>query len=144
MTVLTPGSLPKGNWGLRQFRNGRWLIDVYGPWYCDPSPLCDPAHDALAGKFFLVSCNPDKLWNDPAGYGIYLLDVFGNRVPIYADPDISCFQARLLEPRTAPAGASRFGAAGRRPRRATRPRWWLPTCTRGSTAWRRARSSISA
>ncbi len=102
MTVLTPGSLPKGNWGLRQMRNGRWVIDVYGPWYCDPSPLCDPAHDSLAGKFFLVSCNPDKLWNDPAGYGIYLLDVFGNRVPIYADADISCFQARLLQPRTAP------------------------------------------
>ena len=102
MTVLTPGSLPKGNWGLRQTRNGRWVIDVYGPWYCDPSPLCDPAHDSLAGKFFLVSCNPDKLWNDPAGYGIYLLDVFGNRVPIYADADISCFQARLLQPRTAP------------------------------------------
>jgi hypothetical protein len=102
MTVLTPGSLPKGNWGLRQMRNGRWAIDVYGPWYCDPAPLCDPAHDALAGKFFLVSCNPDKLWNDPAGYGIYLLDVFGNRVPIYADPAISCFQARTLQPRTAP------------------------------------------
>ena len=45
MTALTPGSLPKGNWGLRQLRNGRWLIDVYGPWYCDPSPLADAAHD---------------------------------------------------------------------------------------------------
>jgi hypothetical protein len=102
MTVLTPGSLPKGNWGLRQMRNGRQVIDVYGPWYCDPSPLWDPAHESVAGKFFLVSCNPDKLWNDPAGYGVYLLDVFGNRVPIYADPDISCFQARPLQPRTAP------------------------------------------
>jgi hypothetical protein len=102
MTVLTPGALPKGNWGLRQMRNGRQVIDVYGPWYCDPAPLCDPVHDSLAGKFFLVSCNPDKLWNDPAGYGIYLLDVFGNRVPIYADPDISCFQARTLQPRTTP------------------------------------------
>ena len=93
MTALTPGSLPKGNWGLRQLRNGRWLADVYGPWYCDPAPLADSAHDGLAGKFFLVSGNPDKLWNDPTGFGIYLLDVFGNRVPIYADPDLSCFQA---------------------------------------------------
>jgi hypothetical protein len=102
MTALTPGSLPKGNWGLRQLRNGRWLIDVYGPWYCDPSPLADAAHAGLAGKFFLVSCNPDKLWNEPAGFGLYLLDVFGNRVPVYADPDISCFQARVFEPRPAP------------------------------------------
>jgi hypothetical protein len=102
MTALTPGSLPKGNWGLRQLRNGRWLVDVYGPWYCDPSPLADPARSGLAGKFFLVSCNPDKLWNDPAGFGIDLLDVFGNRVPIYADPDISCFQARVFEPRKSP------------------------------------------
>jgi len=102
MTVLTPGSLPKGNWGLRQMRNGRWTIDVYGPWYADPFPLTDPAAASAAGKFFLVSANLDKLWNDPAAYGIYLLDVFGNRVPVYADGEISCWQARPLEPRAAP------------------------------------------
>jgi hypothetical protein len=102
MTVLTPGSLPKGNWALRQFRNGRWLADVYGPWYCDPFPLSDTNGNAAAGKFFLVSCNAEGMWNDPAGYGIYLLDVFGNRVPICSDPDISCFQARPLEPRATP------------------------------------------
>jgi hypothetical protein len=114
MTVLTPGSLPKGNWGLRQFRNGRWLPDVYGPWYCDPFPLGDAAAGPATGKFFLVSCNPEGLWNDPAGYGIYLLDAFGNRVPIYRDAEISCFQARPLEPRLRPplsAGAPPRGAA---------------------------------
>ena len=46
MTVLTPGCVPKGNWGLRQFRNGRWIMDIYGPWYCDPFPLSDPARRA--------------------------------------------------------------------------------------------------
>ncbi|MGA2617449.1 MAG: hypothetical protein ABSF26_07555 [Thermoguttaceae bacterium] len=102
MTALTPGCVPKGNWALRQFRNGRWLADVYGPWYCDPFPLSDSTAGPAAGKFFLVSCNADGLWNDPAGYGIYLLDVFGNRVPIYSDPAISCWQARPLEPRPAP------------------------------------------
>ncbi len=115
MTALTPGCVPKGNWALRQFRNGRWLPDVYGPWYCDPFPLADPTAGPAAGKFFLVSCNPEGLWNDPAGYGIYLLDVFGNRVPIYADPAISCWQARPLEPRPAPPVAGRC----RRSRRPT-------------------------
>jgi hypothetical protein len=102
MTALTPGCIPKGNWALRQYRNGRWIVDVYGPWYCDPYPLTDRSCDALAGKFFLVSCNPEGIWNDPAGYGLYLLDVFGNRVPIYADPQISCWQARPLKPRPKP------------------------------------------
>jgi len=102
MTALTPGCLPKGNWALRQFRNGRWITDIYGPWYCDPYPLGDSAADRLAGKFFLVSCNSEGMWNDPAGYGLYLLDVFGNRVPIYHDPEISCWQARPLLPRPVP------------------------------------------
>ena len=101
MTALTPGCVPKGNWGLREYRNGRWIADIYGPWYCDPYPLADPAGGPVAGKFFLVSCNPEGMWNDPAGYGIYLLDVYGNRVPIYQDREISCFQARPLEPRLA-------------------------------------------
>ena len=116
MTALTPGSVPKGNWGLRQFRNGQWMVDIYGPWYCDPFPLTDAGAADLGGKFFLVSCNPAGMWNDPAGYGIYLLDVFGNRVPIYADPQISCWQARPLEPRAippAPAGASQYAENGR-------------------------------
>ncbi|MBI5395466.1 MAG: hypothetical protein HZA91_09250 [Verrucomicrobia bacterium] len=102
MNVLTPGSLPKGNWGLRQLRNGRWITDIYGPWYCDPFPLTDPASASVAGKFFLVSCNPAGEWNDHAAYGIYLLDVFGNRVRIHSDPAISCWQARPLEPRAVP------------------------------------------
>jgi len=110
LAALTPESVPQGNWGLRQMRNGRWVRDVYGPWYSDPYPLADPGRDAAAGKFFLVSCNPKGMWNDPAGYGIYLLDVFGNRVPVYRDGGISCWQARPLEPRPRPlavAGASR-------------------------------------
>ena len=114
MHVLTPGCVPKGNWGLRQFRNGRWLMDIYGPWHCDPFPLADLRRAPAAGKFFLVSCNPDGMWNDPAGYGIYLLDTFGNRVPIYRDPQTSCWQARPLEPRPMPlvlAGVSQVAAS---------------------------------
>lgn len=99
MTALTPGCVPEGNWGLRQRRNGRWMTDIYGPWYSDPFPLSDATQRELAGKFYLVSCNPEGMWNDPAGYGICLLDVFGNRVPVYADSETSCWQARPLEPR---------------------------------------------
>ena len=56
------------------------------------------------------------MWNDPAGYGIYLLDVFGNRVPIYGDPAISCWQARPLEPR--PRAAACWPMRSRWPRTA--------------------------
>jgi hypothetical protein len=121
LAALTPECVPQGNWGLRQMRNGRWVRDVYGPWYSDPYPLSDPQNDAAAGKFFLVSCNPEGMWNDPAGYGIYLLDVFGNRVPVYCDPDISCWQARPLEPRPMPlavAGAAQV-AEGEKAKEAT-------------------------
>lgn len=102
MTPLTPGSVPRGNWALRQFRNGRWITDIYGPWYSDPYPLTAEAYPALAGKFFLVSCNPAEMWNEPAAYGLFLLDVFGNRVPIYSDPKTSCWQARPLRARPVP------------------------------------------
>ena len=137
MTVLTPGSLPKGNWGLRQLRNGRWMIDIYGPWYCDPFPLGDAAAGPAAGKFFLVSCNPEGMWNDPAGYGIYLFDVFGNRVPIYRDPNKLLLagpgrSSRAPAPLAIPAERRR----GPRARRPNWPRGRGPTFTRAWMAFR--------
>ncbi|MDD4869607.1 MAG: hypothetical protein PHR77_03535 [Kiritimatiellae bacterium] len=101
MTSLTPDTRTQGLRGLYQRRNGRWKEDVYGPLYRDPYPLSDPAGRG-AGKFFLVSCNPDKRYNDQSAYGIYLLDVFGNRVPVYSDPEISCWQPMSLRPRKRP------------------------------------------
>jgi len=50
----------------------------------------------------LVSCNPDNRYNDQSAYGIYLLDAFGNRVPLYDDPEISCWQPMPLRPRQSP------------------------------------------
>jgi hypothetical protein len=95
ITYVTPDTDVRGLRGLYQKRNGRWIRDdVYGPFYCDPYPLSD--------KSFLVACNPDKRYNDPAGYGIWLIDVFGNRVRIYDDPEISCWQPMLLAPRRTP------------------------------------------
>lgn len=94
MRSLTPNVKTQNLRGLYQLRNGVWREDIYGPLYADPYPLSD--------KFFLVSCNPDRRYNDQAGYGIHLLDAYGNRVPIYADPEISCWQPLPLRPRPVP------------------------------------------
>lgn len=83
-------------------RNGRWVKDNIGPLFADPYPLSDPQTGAGAGKYFLVACNPDRPWGDAAAYGLYLIDVFGNRVPIYRDPTISCWQPLPLRPRPRP------------------------------------------
>ncbi len=91
---LTPDVKTQNLRGLYHLRNGVWREDIYGPLYADPYPLSD--------KFFLVSCNPDKRYNDQAAYGIHLLDVFGNRVPIYHDPEISAWQPMLLCSRKTP------------------------------------------
>jgi hypothetical protein len=103
MISLTPNVKTQGLRGLYQLRNGVWREDVYGPFYSDPYPLSD--------KFFLVSCNPDNRYNDESAYGIYLLDVFGNRVPIYRDQKISSWQPMPLRPRKAPPGLPSVAAA---------------------------------
>ena len=94
MISLTPNVKTQNLRGLYQLRNGVWREDIYGPFYADPYPLSD--------KFFLVSCNPAGRYNDQAAYGIHLLDTFGNRVPIYDDPKISCWQPMPLRPRKTP------------------------------------------
>ena len=45
---------------------------------------------ALSEKFFLVSYTYGRE-TDSTGYGLYLVDVFGNKELIYRDPEISCF-----------------------------------------------------
>jgi len=94
MISLTPNVKTQNLRGLYQLRNGVWREDIYGPFYADPFPLSD--------KFFLVTCNPDRRYNDEAAYGIHLLDAFGNRVPIYHDPEMSCWQPMVLQPREVP------------------------------------------
>ncbi len=94
ITSLTPDMRTESLRGLFHLRNGEWREDIYGPFYADPYPLSD--------KFLLVACNPDRRYNDPSAYGICLLDVFGNRVSIYRDPEISCWQPMLLTTRTKP------------------------------------------
>ncbi|NLX98993.1 MAG: discoidin domain-containing protein [Rhodopirellula sp.] len=104
------GGFPHGE-NYTHLRNGRWMPDNRGPLFAEPYPLADPAGGAGAGKYFLVTCNPDRPWNDPAAYGLYLIDRFGNRVKLHSDPAISCWQpmpvaARPKPPLVAPIHSS--------------------------------------
>ena len=96
MQSITPEVESRGTHDRWFLRDGKMVQDTGsgGPVFCDPWPLSD--------KFFLVAHNADKPIADKAAYGIYLLDVFGNRVPIYRDPAISCWQPMTLEPRPKP------------------------------------------
>ncbi len=96
MRSLTPEVESRGPHHRWFLRDGQMVKDdgKGGPVFCDPFPLSD--------KFFLVAHNPGKPISDKAGYGLYLLDVFGNRVPIYRDSAISCWQPMLLQARPKP------------------------------------------
>ncbi len=57
---------------------------------------------ALSDKFFLASYAYGNEMTDPTGYGLYLVDVYGNKELIYRDPEISCFMPVPLRPRPMP------------------------------------------
>jgi mono/diheme cytochrome c family protein len=57
---------------------------------------------ALSEKRFLVSYTPGDRPGEPAGYGIYLVDVCGTRELIYRDREISSFTPVPLRPRPRP------------------------------------------
>jgi hypothetical protein len=98
MTVLTPelglpGMMPYGR------------TKKYGS-FKEPYPLSE--------KLFLVAHNPHGDPTTPNGYGIYVLDAYGNRAALYRDPVISCFQPVPLRPRPRPTEiASVAGMAGK-------------------------------
>ena len=94
MTYITPDVDIRGEGGFSHLRDGRWVHDNLGPFYND---AC-----ALDEAFYLVACNPDKPWQEPKGYGLYLIDQWGNRVPIYRDPETSCWQPMPLRARPTP------------------------------------------
>ncbi len=94
MTYVTPDVDIREEYGYRHLRDGRWVRDGNGPLFVDAYPL-DPS-------FYLVSCNPDKPWNDVSAYGLWLIDVFGNRVLIHDDDEMSCWQPVPLRSRVRP------------------------------------------
>ncbi|MBM3475812.1 MAG: hypothetical protein FJX75_21300 [Armatimonadetes bacterium] len=67
-----------------QYATGQW------PQFLMPYPL--------SAKYFIVSCQPQ------AGrpFGIYLVDVFDNLVPIYIEPDANLFEPQPLRARPMP------------------------------------------
>ncbi|NQU26143.1 MAG: hypothetical protein HQ567_33065, partial [Candidatus Nealsonbacteria bacterium] len=71
-------------------------------WYNAPYPLSE--------KHYLACYSFDAAHNSPIGYGIYLMDVHGNKELIYRDPQRSCYSPIPLRPRRKPpvlAGATR-------------------------------------
>ncbi len=63
-------------------------------YYMTPWPISE--------KYFLASYNPTGDMTRAEGFGIYLIDVFGNRELIYRDPNTSCFSPVPLTARRMP------------------------------------------
>jgi len=96
MTNITPEI---GQPGMFHFRDGHvhgfgQSFETFG-YFKEPYPLSE--------KLFLVSHSLSKNTREPKGYGIYVLDKWGNRAELYRDPETSCFQPFPLRPRRRPA-----------------------------------------
>ncbi|MGB2822741.1 MAG: hypothetical protein WBF17_17285, partial [Phycisphaerae bacterium] len=90
--IVTPGVRPpEGGMSGRPVPQGG--VADRGGFYMTPWPL--------SGKYFLVSYCYGRQ-TDAAGYGLYLIDVFGSKELIYRDPDISCFVPIPLRARKRP------------------------------------------
>ena len=63
-------------------------------WYGSPWPLSE--------NVFLVSYSFDKRHNARAGYGLYLVDAFGNKELIHRDATMSCYSPIPVRPRKRP------------------------------------------
>lgn len=94
MSCITPNTDVRSEHGIYQFYEGDWHRTDEGPVYCDPFPISD--------KMYLVSHNPHSYFNDKDAWELYLIDDFGNHIPIYSDPDISCWQPIPFQSRTRP------------------------------------------
>ena len=91
--IVTPGVYPpEGGMSGAPVRQGG--VPDRGGYYMTPWPLSE--------KFFLVSYSYSNEQTDPAGYGIYLIDVYGNKELVYRDPEISCFIPIPLRSRRRP------------------------------------------
>ena len=92
ITIVTPGVKPPegGMSGIPAPEGG---VRDQGGYYMTPSPLSETTFLAA------YTYGPQ---NDPAGYGIYLVDVFGTKELLYRDPAISCSIPAPLRPRPRP------------------------------------------
>ncbi len=71
-----------------------WHATVKFGFFMDPFPFSE--------KLFLVSHTPNTHPNIAKGWGIYVLDAWGNRAELYRDPETCCFEPIPLRPRRKP------------------------------------------
>lgn len=91
--IVTPGVMPpEGGMSGEPVDEGG-VFDS-GGFYSTVWPLSD--------KYFLASYSYSNAQTEPAGYGIYLIDVFGTKELIYRDEAISSFIPIPLVPRPRP------------------------------------------
>ncbi len=89
MTYITPHVDIRQEEGWNHLERGRWRRHTRGPLYMDPYPLSE--------DLFMVAYNPDKKWDDPVAYGLYIISESGMHERIYVDPAISCWQPTPLK-----------------------------------------------
>jgi hypothetical protein len=94
MRYITPHVDIRQEEGWNQFAHGEWRRHENGPLYMDPYPLTE--------NDFLLSHNPDKEWDDPTAYGLYLINASGRHELIHKERDTSCWQPIPLLPRKTP------------------------------------------
>ncbi len=74
------------------------LVDKSWPKFLHPYPLSDPSTGLGAGKYFLVASQ----LNRKSPWGIYLVDVFDNMLPIHVLPNFDLFEPIPLAKRPRP------------------------------------------
>jgi mono/diheme cytochrome c family protein len=91
--IVTPGLLPPegGMDGVPVPEGG---TDDQDGFYGTPWPLSEDS--------FLAAYTHGTKPGEPTGYGLYLVDVHGNKELLYRDPNISCFYPIPLRPRPVP------------------------------------------
>ncbi|MCD6394484.1 MAG: hypothetical protein J7M40_13375 [Planctomycetes bacterium] len=90
MTYITPHVDIRQEGGWNHLEEGKWRKHKKGPLYMDPYPLAE--------DLFMVAYNPDKQWDDPVAYGLYIISESGRHERIYVNPAISCWQPTPLKP----------------------------------------------
>jgi hypothetical protein len=96
LSIVTPNVKPQEG-GMSGFPVAEGGVQDAGGLYMTPWPLSE--------KHFLVSYSDKTLpmnKTDPAGYALYLIDVFGTKELVYRDPAISSSLPIPLRPRTKP------------------------------------------
>lgn len=91
--IVTPGVTPPEG-GMSGTPVPQGGVFDQGGFYSTPWPLSE--------EHFLVSYSYSQAQTEPAGYGLYLIDVFGTKELIYRDPGISSFIPIPLRARPRP------------------------------------------